>query len=152
MMKTEVQPDYEQVPKIPPSTNIKQDAFCQEDPIQSGFQYFVDLVGLFENHCVESSRGSVVSLTWWLHDFPIYVICRKLKMYQRHRLKKENVFLGCKSRRGIGMKYIYNGFHSVKCSCPLHSQPAWKARAKGQQRPLFQSAFGDILFLRGVHR
>lgn len=46
MMKTEVQPDYEQVPKISPLTAIKQDAFHQEDRIQSGFWYFIDPVRL----------------------------------------------------------------------------------------------------------
>lgn len=46
-MKTEVQPDYEQIPEMSPSTAIKQDAFRQEDPIQSVFWHFIDFVELF---------------------------------------------------------------------------------------------------------
>lgn len=59
---TELQPDYEQVSKMSLLTAIKQDPFRQEDPIQTGFWYFVVRVGLLK--IIEWNPVEVQWLVW----------------------------------------------------------------------------------------
>lgn len=70
-------------------------------------------------------------------------------MYQSHRFKKENVFPGYQRGKGSGMKYTYtyNGFHSVKFICPLHS---FEGQCKGATKATLPiSSWGYLVSKRG---